>query len=805
MDSIWLDLRYAARSLRRRPGFSAIAVLTLALGIGVNAVAFSAIDALLLRPFRIADADRIGWIMVPGPGNPRGYATTPELDALSRAASSFEGIAAEARVPVSVQANSGAEQGWALLVTSNYLRLLDVTPVLGRIFTESDVKGSDLPAVVSYRFWSEALGAPGSLSGQQLVVNGRAFSVVGVLADDFQGPGGLYAPDMWLPLEQMNVLNVPEARTKGPWLTLFGRVRDRAPLAQARTELAAAAAAFSNGNGSGADGRRTGVFYPMKDGHPDLREIRKAAWLALAVVGVVLLIACFNVASLLMARAAERQKEISVRAAVGASRSRILRQLTIEGLMLASAGGAASLVVASWSGRLLATFALPSPIPQRLHLGVDGMLVAFTAGLVLIAGTLPVLLPALQATRADLLRTMRMESALGARPSRARNAFVTLQIAGSTLFIVAALLFVRSFVKSASTSTGFDTERTVVLQLTPSAYGYSGERSRLFFEALRARLVAIPGVHHVALADRVPFYVGYPASEEYSIDAADCAAADCRRAVVYSVGPDHFAALGIPLIAGRELNAQDTTAQEIVISRHLAAQLWPGESAIGRAIRLGPESVPATVVGVAEDIKHRNMQESADSYIYRPLRAHDYAAGLSVIVQAETEPRLLLATIREHVRALDPALPPGSLTTMKERMKMPLWPSRTAAGFLTICASLAVVLASIGLFGVMHFSVAQRTRELGVRSALGATRARIMTAVIQEGLRLTVPGIALGGVAGFIAGRLLTRALFGISPADPVSFTATVLIELTVGLLACALPAYRATRVDPLVALRQNG
>jgi putative ABC transport system permease protein len=486
MDSLLLDVRYAIRALRNRPTFSLIAVITLALGIGVNTVTFSAINALLLRPFRIADADRIGWIMMPGPGNPRGYATLPELQALERAATSLEGIAAEARIPVRLQTASDAEQGWALLITSDYLRTLDVRPTLGRIFTETDVRGSELPAVVSYRFWSEQLGAPDSLGGRTIVVNGRSFSVVGVLPDDFQGPGGLYAPDMWLPLARMEVLNLPAAESSQPWLTMFARLKSGATRAQAETELTEAAAALSADDGPGR--RRTATFYPMSNGHPDLREISKAAWLAVAIVGIVLIIACFNVASLLMARAAERQKEISVRCAIGATRTRILRQLLIEGLMLAALGGLASLVVASWSERLLATFSLPSPIPQRLHLGVDSTLIALTTLLVLVAGCVPAILPALQATRENLLRAIYAEAAADGGPSRRRNLFVVAQIAGSTLFIVAALLFVRSFVSSVRTDTGFDTEHTLVMQVAPSSYGYSEIRSHAFFDALRRRL-----------------------------------------------------------------------------------------------------------------------------------------------------------------------------------------------------------------------------------------------------------------------------------------------------------------------------
>lgn len=804
MDALRLDLRYAVRSRLSRPGFSAIAVLTLALGIGVNTVAFSAVNALLLRPFRIADADRIGWVMVPGPGNPRGYATSTELEALERGTTALQGIGAEARVPVSLRTPAGSEQGWALLVTSNYLRTLDVRPVLGRIFAEQDVQGSDLPAVVSHRFWSAKMGAPDSLGGHTIVVNGRSFSVVGVLPDDFQGPGGLYAPDMWLPLARRDVLNLPAEQGAQPSLTMFARLRPGATRAQAEAELTAVARSLPAPAGTADDSRRrTAIFHPMKEGHPDLREISRAAWLALAVVGIVLLIACFNVASLLMARAMERQKEIGIRSAVGASRARILRQLVTEGLVLAVVSGAAALVVAAWSESLLATFSLPAPIPQRLHLGVDRFLVAFTTLLVLVAGVLPALMPALQSTRAAILRSLTSQSPLGGRPSRARNAFVVAQIAGSTLFIAAALLFVRSFVITAGTDPGFDTAHTAVLQLSPGTYGYDDERSQRLFADLRRSLSALPGVRSVGLADRVPFYVGGTDFVEYTVDGADCATTECPRAKTSALGPGHFAALGIPLEAGREFSdAGPGTGAGIVISRHLARQLWPGGEAVGRSLRLGASGDTVEVIGVAADIKHRSLTETPDAFIYRPLRNGDYAGNLSVVVRTTGDPRLVLPAMREQVRVLDPDLPSAAVATMTERMKLPLWPVRTAAGFFAICAALAVALGSIGLFGVMYFTVSQRTREFGVRAALGATRGRILTIVLGEGLRLAIPGVALGAAGGYVAGRLLARGLFGVSPADPITFAATAAIEVTVTLAACALPAWRATRADPVVALR---
>jgi predicted permease len=803
MTSISGDIRFACRSLLKRPGFTALAVLTLSLGIGVSAVAFSAVNALLLRPFRVPDSDRLGWVTLPEPGNPRGYATTAEFEAIERDTQVFDAIEAESRVPVSLRTPSGAEQSWTLLVSTNYLQTFSARFTLGRSFTEADLRGSEVPVVVSHRFWTERLGAPASLSGATVVVSGRVFPVLGVVADDFQGPGGLFAPEMWIPLARREVLTLDPRQTDGDWLTLFGRLQPGATKPQAESALTALVRHVA-GSSTPQGGERTAVFYPMRDGHPDLQEIGPIAWLAFGAVNFVLLIACFNLSSLLLARASERHAEISVRTALGATRRRILQQLLVESLLLSTLAGAASLVVASWSGDLLSTFSIPAPIPQRVHMELNSTLVAFTALVSLLAGVLPTLLPARRATRADLVRSIKHDAGFSGR-SRLRSLFVVAQVAGSTAFVIAAALFVRSFVNSTVVDPGFDADHVAVLQVSPEDHGYSPDEGRRIVEALADRLRTLPNVRHVGLADRVPFYIGIPRTVEYATDSRDCRTSDCPRANSYSVGPGYFAAMGLPVRSGREFSATDEhNGAPVVVSEALASQLWPNETAIGRTLRVGDVGRIVQVIGVAANIKYRSFAERHTTVIYEPLRTAALENGVSIVTRSQGDPREALTPIREQLRAVDPELPPSALATMTERMKLPLWPARTAAGFFLICGTLALTLATIGLFGVMYFTVAQRTREFGVRTALGATRRRVMADILRDGLRLTIPGIALGAVLGYIAGRLLARALFGVSPLDPASFGATAAIELGVSLLACAIPAYRATRVDPLVALRQE-
>jgi predicted permease len=804
VDSLFIDLRYGFRSLVNRPGFSVLAILTLAIGIGVNAVAFSALNGLFMKPRRFPGAHELGWIMTKAPGNAYGNVSLPDYQDFARANGTLAMIGAEGRMALSMRTDGGSEEVWTLLVSTGYLPMLRAQPRIGRIFTDADT--ADLPIVVSERFWNERLGGGDSVAGRTVTLNGRAFSVVGVLPDGFQGPGGFFEPSAWLPLDTMDVLNLsPSLRTRtDAWLTVVGRMKPGITAPQVEADLQAIAGQLATAFPA-TNKDRSVLFAPVLHGNPQVRSIEPFAWMALGVVGIVLLIACFNVAGLLLARASERQREISVRSALGASRARILRQLMTEGFLLAALGGAAAMVVAVWSGELLSAFSLPSPIPQRLHMPVDRRLVGFTAALASLAGFIPALLPALQATRANLAGTLKLESAIsGTRPSRARNIFVVAQIAGSTLFLAAAVLFVRSFGNIAAYDPGFDSAHSLTVEISPSTYGYDHERAKTLAYAALERVSAIPGVTHAALADRAPFYVGFPKRTEVATPGEDCATASCRTAVHHGVGRGHFATLGIPLIAGRDFIDQEISSQTgAVVGVSLAAQLWPGRNAVGQWFREGRNGQQRQVVGVVADVKRPMVRDRAALTFYRPLEAEEFAGRLTILMRTTGDPRLAIAAVRRQMQGLDANLPVYA-RTMRQRMEIPMWPSRTAAGFLLVCGTLALILATVGLFGVTYYAVSQRTREFGVRVALGATPRRVMSLVLKEGLVLTIPGVVLGAAAAFAAARLLSNALFGISPGDPFTYATTAALQTLVALVACALPAYRATKTDPMVALRQE-
>ena len=804
MDSLLSDVRFATRALLARPGFSALAILTLAIGIGVNAVAFSALNGLLFKPFRFPGVDALGWVMTRSPGNPHALSSVPDYEDLARSARSFASLAAEGRMALSFHDGTRTRQVWGLIVSDNYLMTLGATTAIGRVFTPADRSTAEIPAVVSARFWTNELGGGDSIAGRTVTLNGHLVSIIGVIGDGFQGPGGLYEPDVWIPLDRAPALNLP-ARLfdrEEPWLTVVGRLAPGVTAPQAGAELQSLAASLASLHRSKPDGTRTIAFAPMSQGAPELRPIARLAWIGLAIVSLVLLIACFNVAALLVARAADRQRDISVRTALGATRGRIIRQFAIEGVMLALISGAAAIVVAAWSADLLSAFSLPSPIPQRLHLGVDRRVIGFTVMLVAFAGTVPSLLPALQATRVNLVASIRMETSLGPRPSRMRNAFMVAQVAGSTLFLTAALLFLRGFWTQASTDPGFDTAHLLVLELKPSDFSYDSARSKTLFENLTERVQALPGVERVAFGDRAPFYVGYPKITRVSTGATDCATIECREVMVYGVGADYLSALGVPLVTGRDVTPETIASGDaVVVSQNLASRLFPDRPAVGEWVRdAGGRQL--RVIGVAKDVTHRSFGETPREYLYRPMIDGEFADTVTLLVRTYGEPGVLIAAVQDQVRALDASLPPGSAKTMEARMEMPLWPARTAAGFLGVCGTLALTLATVGLFGLTYLTVSQRTREFGLRAALGASPRRVVTQVLREGIQLTAPGVALGLAGAAVATRFVSSALFGVSPADPSSYAVSAGIQTGVAIIACLLPALRATRADPMLALR---
>ncbi|NQW03567.1 MAG: ABC transporter permease [Acidobacteria bacterium] len=808
MTSVLQDLKYAFRGFGRRPGHTALVVLTLAVGLGLNTVAFSSVNALLFKPFRTPHASEYGWVFAGPPNNHLGNVSRELFQALRSRASTLDTLVAEGRVSLGATSPDGAEQVWGLAVSSDYFSVVTAPTVVGRVLSRTDVADGAIPILISERYWQSRFDAA-DMTTVHPVLNGQLTSVIGVVADGFQGPGGIFEPHLWFPLEATHLLRLSVGPTD-PWLTMMARPGAGVTPAQIATDVLTiaaghdAAAADSPTNGP----ERWAQYVPIIDGHPEARSLRAAAALAMSAVGLVLLIACFNVAGLILARSAERQRELGLRSALGASRLRLTRQLLVEGLVLASLAGTAALVLAIWSERILGGLSLPAPIPQRLHFSMDWRMVAFTAALVVIAAVVPVLAPAWQVFRTDpilWLKAAAAGSGGGAAPARARRTFVLLQVVGSTAFLTLALMFVTSYVSAARIDQGFNTTHVAVMQVTPEAFALSPERQRGLVNDLVSRLSLTTDIAGVSVADRVPFDIGSGDVRQVSTTSGDCAANTCFAVATSGVTTSFFDTLELPLRAGRFFDhTAGSDANAVVINEAAAALLWPGASPLGQWVYDNSDAPPSQVVGVVADIVTFRFDRPHDPYLYRPLTADHLTGAVTIAARSRTGADLAAAALRATWRDIDHTLPQTAVQTMDGLMALPLWPARVGAAFFATCGTLAVLLVTIGLFGVTYYAVAQRTREFGIRLALGATPLDLRRLVLGESLRLIAPGLVLGTALAALGGTLARVGLVGVSPLDPRWYVTALVIQTGVALLASWSPARQAARASPQATLRSE-
>jgi predicted permease len=801
MDWLRYDVRAALRELVRRPGLSLVIILTLAAGLGVNAVAFSAVDALFFASTRIPNAERLGWVFPGETGN--AGVSMDEFRHLRDHTRTLTGLAAEGRRPVSIGRDTATERAWALVVSENYFSLMPATPAAGRLLVPADASAPGVPVVVSERFWRDRFGAAPDLAALDLDVARTAVTVVGVVPDDFQGPGGLFAPDLWVPLSALASLDLPPSPGDAEWLTLVGERDVETTAAAIEAELLALMSTMpgaTDRDPAGASAR----FVPLLDGHPDLAQgLPQIFTIVVVSMSLLLLVASFNVAGLSLARALERQRDIAVRAALGASPWRLIRAMLTESVVMTLAAAAAGLLLVGWAESLLGFFSLPAPIPQRLRFGMSGRLLAVMGVLVVAATTLPVLVPAWQVRRRDATSASRLTVRGAAAAGRApRHLFVRVQVAGSMLFVALGLVVIQSFAQALAFDPGFDPARIGVLQLSPALASHDAESSREAVRRVLARLEGDPALEAVAAADRVPFYVGYPDARAVSPESAPCAPADCDEAVNYAVTSGFFDAMGVPLTAGRTFNvgsAADSGA--VVINQTAADRFWPGGRALGQSFREGEDRLPRTVVGIVPAFAQRGIDETPRAVVYRPLTDEALGNPVTVIARARGDGATALPALVDAVRAADPALPPGVVQTMRDRMALPLWFPRVIAGFFGFTGLLAIVLATVGLFGSSWYAVSRRTQEFGVRLAVGASAPMLRRLVVREGVMLALPGLLVGlGIAiGLVA--LGRSSLVGVNPAAPGLYLAAVALQLGAVVAANWWPARRAARVDPIRAL----
>lgn len=802
------DLRFAFRMLAKSPGFTLVAVLTLAVGLGATTVVFSWIRGLVIEPLPgVAEQGRI--LMLSGlnrAGDSRSL-SAPDVRDLAREELPVE-ITAFDMEPMNLTAGERPERVWGSIVTGNFFDVLGVRAAAGRTFLpDEDVTPGTHPVVVlSHELWQRRFQGDPGIVGTSLEINGQPFTVVGVAAPQFHGPQVGLRMDLYIPLA-MQVQVVPggdrlEARGRR-WLQALARLRPGIEQKQAQAALDTLSSRIATAFPDSNTGYRFQLYRFWKAPSGASRFLLPVMLVLGAMALLVLLLACANVANLLLIRALGRRKEIAVRLSLGAGRGRLVAQLLTEGLLLAVLAGTLGMVLAVWGRDLLVAFIPVTDEPVAPTFPIDAPLLGFAALLSLTTGVLFSLAPALQVTSPDLASTLRDEAGAvsGGRKGVVRSGLVVLQITLSCLLLIAAGLFVRSLGRASGIDPGFSARNVLLASVDLFPGGYDEERGRVFYRELLRRAAGIPGVESVSLSSAVPLDFG--GSSSSSLTVAGYTPGPEEEVVVefYVVGPEYFRTMGIPLVAGRDFTAQDESdkALVLVINETMAKRYWPGRNPIGGTVRLGARDF--TVAGVARDGKYQQLGEEPSAHFYLPV-LQSYQASMTVHLRTAGDPVALTDALRREIRSLDPDLPLTGVKSMREHLRISVFSQRLAASFLGSFGVLALLLATVGLYSLIRYAVSQRTREMGVRMALGARPADISRLIVGEGMVLALVGLGLGIAAAFGITRLLASLLLGVSATDPVIFVAIAALLAVVSALSSYLPARAAAGIDPIVALR---
>lgn len=812
MDSLLQDLRYALRNLARRPGFTLLAAVTLAVGIGASATVFTWTNAVLLSPLP-GTRDPLALVEVHGTSRAEALISMshPDYRDLRDGMKSFSAVVESNEQPASLTVGDEVERVWTQLVSANFFDVLGVPARVGRTFRpeEDQVPGRDAVVVLSHGLWLRRFGGDPALVGREVTINGRAFTVIGVAPPEFRGSIVALSFDAWIPMAmQQQILPGGDRLEKRGhrWLDVLGRLAPGASVAQVRSELGAMAARLAKDHPESNETIGFTAFALSDSPRGAVKTLSPVLAILGVAVGLVLLIACANVASLLLARAAGRRREVAIRQALGASRARLVRQLMTESLVLAGIAGVGGLLVATWCSGLLLAFVPAADFPVGIDLTVDRRALAFSAAVSVLTGILFGLAPALRASRPDLVGTLKEDvaGAVGGRSrARFRNGLVVTQVAFSLVLLVSAGLLLRSLRAAQAFDLGFTPRGVLLGSVDLFGTGYDAEKGRAFARGLLQAVRALPGVKAVSLARRVPLSFGGTSSTGIEVQGYAPPPDQQAWALYNKVGPDYFAALQIPLIAGRDLKDEDQDQAPLVtvVNETMARRYWPDREALGGRIRL--EGQWYTVVGVAKDIRYRRLDEKPEPVAYLPL-LQSWSDAFTLHVRTDGDPSALAAPLRREAKRLDAAVALYAVRTLEENVKAATIPQRLAGSLISGFGVIALLLAAVGIFGVLQNAVVERTREIAIRLALGGERSDVLRLVLAPALRLSTTGIVIGllGAAGL--GRLLSRVLFGVRALDPLTFASVAVLMFAVALIATLVPAWRASQVDPALALRQG-
>jgi predicted permease len=816
------DLKFAFRQLLKYPGFTAVAVLTLALGIGANTAIFGFIDRLLLRPLPVDQPQELVTVVeqMEQGGVSSSFNYPLYLDYRDRN-QVFSGLVAYSGVTVNLRATDSSELVKAMIVSGNYFSVLGVKAAQGRMFLpeEDQVPLTHPVTVISQALWHRHFTADPAMVGKTITLNGHPFTVIGVAPSDFRGTITGFVPDLYVPM-MMQPWAMPvrdpafaPLQSRGfTWLNLLGRLKPGVSREQAQGAMRVLAAQVAK-----VETLNTSTAVLLQDGHRGhgygAEPARFPLLLLMAAVGLVLLMTCTNVANLLLARAVGRQREMAIRLAIGASRGRLIQQLLSESLLLACIGGACGLLLAFWLGQA-AMAMFQGHLPFRLEAGLDTRVLLFALAVSVGTGVAFGLAPAWQASRPDLVPTLKegaMPIAVFRRRWSLRGCLVVSQVAFSLLVLVCAGLCLRSLHKLQAIDLGFDAQQVLAVSVETDLADYSESRSRRFFADLQDRVTTLPGVEAVSLTLFTPLGGAGGKTDVVRMDDYEIPAGQRVNWDFSVVSPGYFRTLGIPLLRGRDFSQRDAPGapKVIVVNEALAQRYWPNQDAIGKRIWLrsfdkdGPGQKMVEVIGVVRDGKFRELKEPLRLMMYWPLAQSPFSVADShLLVRATDDPKAISGAVRGVVGSLDANLPVSQMRTLAEQKSWLLFPERSVALALGAFGVLGLLLAASGIYGVVAHVVSQRTREIGIRMALGAQRTEVLGLMLRQGAVLVAAGLVAGLGGALAATRLLASFLYGVGPGDPLTYMEVSLVLALAAFVSCWLPARRAAKLDPMVALR---
>lgn len=806
MTDLWYDIRYGVRLLFKNPGLTAILVLALALGIGANSAIFSVVNSLLLRPLPYKDSERLVWVWETQPQLSQAPFTPADFLDYQSQNKSFEQVATYFTQSLTLTGREEPERLRGSVVSADFFSILGAKPLVGRtLLPQEGQPGAERVAVISQGLWERRFNSDPGVTGKTLTLNGTNFTVVGVMPQDFRYPS--LNTDLWLNPRQViperSVGSTDDARAnrKNHWLPMIARLKPGVSVAQAQADMEGIA-------------RQLGQQYNSNHGVKVISlqerivgDVRPTLLALLGAVGLVLLIACANVANLLLARAASRQREFAIRTAHGASRLRVIRQLFTESILLALLGCGVGLLLAYWGVQLL-TSALPPDTPRLKEIGLDWRVLGFTLLVSLLTGLIFGLAPALRASAVNLTESLKeggRGSSEGFRSNRVRSLLVVSEVALSLVILVSAALLVRSYQRLQDVDPGFETSNMLTLQISlPIAKYDDTAKLGTFFQQLVQRLEALPQVKGVTLANDIPLD-GDMQTSAPRIEGRANSPGEGSLAGVHAVSPNYFQVIGTPVLKGRAFTNADTQDSQsvIVINNTMAQRIFPNEDPIGKRIRFSDDpKVPwAQVVGVVGDIKHEGLDAKPFMETYLPVPQSPRPL-MAVMIRTTNDPTNLVSAARNSVLEVDRDQPVYDIKTMEQRLSESIASRRLSMVLFTSFAGLALLLAAVGVYSVMSYSVNRRTHEMGIRMALGARALDVLKLVVWQGMTLALIGIAIGVFAALLLTRLMTGLLYGVSATDPFIFAGVALVLIIIALLACLIPARRATKVDPMIALR---